>query len=60
MRSLFFSFSHDGVNYPSALVHWFSCVGDLPDEHMGMWVVELDVLDDGGPFMFIIHLNTIL
>ena len=27
---------------------------------MGMWVVELDVLDDGGPFMFIIHLNTIL
>ena len=25
-----------------------------------MWVVELDVLDNGGPFMSIIHLDTIL
>ena len=57
---LFFSFSHDGVDYPSALVHWFSRVGDLPDEHTGMWVVEPDVLDNGGPFMSIIHLDTIL
>ena len=57
---LFFSFSHDGVYYPSALVHWFSHVGDLPDEHMGMWVVEPDVLDNSGPFMSIIHLDTIL
>jgi hypothetical protein len=25
---LFFSFSYEGVKYPCALVHWFSCVGD--------------------------------
>lgn len=32
----FFSFSDDGVEYPYALVHWFSRVGDSPDEHTGM------------------------
>ncbi|KAF8220423.1 hypothetical protein L208DRAFT_1333805, partial [Tricholoma matsutake] len=25
---LFFLFSHEGVEYPYALIHWFSCVGD--------------------------------
>ncbi|KAH8979767.1 hypothetical protein EDB86DRAFT_3088545 [Lactarius hatsudake] len=39
---LFFSFTHEGVEYPCALVHWFSRVGDLPDERTGMWVVEPD------------------
>ncbi|KAH9014265.1 hypothetical protein EDB85DRAFT_1876506, partial [Lactarius pseudohatsudake] len=39
---LFFSFTHEGVEYPCALVHWFSCVGDSPDERTGMWVVEPD------------------
>jgi len=37
--SFSFSFSHNGVEYPCALVHWFSCVGDSPDDHTGMWVV---------------------
>ncbi|KAI0279322.1 hypothetical protein BGY98DRAFT_460372 [Russula aff. rugulosa BPL654] len=32
----FFSFSDDGVDYPYALVHWFSHVGDSPDEHTGI------------------------
>ena len=35
---LFFSFSHNGVEYPCVLVHWFSRVGDSPDEpprHVG-------------------------
>jgi hypothetical protein len=57
---LFFSFSHDCVEYPCALVHWFSRVGDLPDDHTGMWVVEPDTVDDGEPFMSIIHLDTIV
>jgi len=57
---LFFSFSHDGVEYPCALVHWFSRVGDLPDNCTGMWVVEPDTCDDGRPFTSIIHLDTIV
>jgi hypothetical protein len=57
---LFFSFSHDGVEYPCALVRWFSRVGDAPDDHTGMWVVEPDTLDDGEPFMSIIHLDAIV
>ena len=56
---LFFLFSHDGVEYPCALVHWFSHVGDLPDDCTGMWVVEPD-LDGGEPFTSIIHLDTIV
>ncbi|KAF8218902.1 hypothetical protein L208DRAFT_1345772, partial [Tricholoma matsutake] len=57
---LFFSFSHDGVEYPCALVHWFSCVGNLPDNNTGMWVVEPDVLGNGEAFTSIIHLDTIV
>ena len=56
---LFFSFSHDSVDYPCALVRWFSRVDDLPDDHTGMWVVEPDT-DDGKPFMSIIHLDAIV
>lgn len=54
---LFFSFTHEGVEYPCALVHWFSRVGDLPDERTGMWVVEPDSSDD---HTSIIHLDTIV
>jgi hypothetical protein len=36
---LFFSFKFHSSNYPCALVHWFVCVGDEPDEDTGMWVV---------------------
>ena len=54
---LFFSFSYDGVEYPCALVHWFSHVGDSPDDHVGMWVIQSD--DDESP-PSIIHLDTIV
>ena len=57
---LFFSFSHDSVKYPCALVRWFSRVSDLPDEHTGMWIVEPDTLDGGEPYMSIIHLDAIV
>jgi hypothetical protein len=57
---LFFSFSHGGVKYPCALVHWFSRVGDLPDDRTGMWIVEPDTFDDSEPFTSIIHLDTIV
>ncbi|KAF8224092.1 hypothetical protein L208DRAFT_1122004, partial [Tricholoma matsutake] len=46
---LFFSFSHEGVEYPCAIIHWFSCVG------------ELDMSDDGETIQVsIIHLDTIV
>ena len=58
---LFFSFSHEGVQYPCALVRWFSCVGDSPDNTTGMWIVEPDTSDDDGETLTsIIHLNTVL
>ncbi|KAH9044390.1 hypothetical protein EDB85DRAFT_2070585 [Lactarius pseudohatsudake] len=45
-----------GVEYPCALVHWFSCVGDSPDEQTGMWVVE----PDHKSHVSIIHLDGIV
>ncbi|KAF8232213.1 hypothetical protein L208DRAFT_1273259, partial [Tricholoma matsutake] len=53
---LLFSFSHEGIEYPCALVHWFSCMGDSPDDHTGMWVVQPD--DD--KTSSIIHFDTIV
>jgi hypothetical protein len=57
---LFFSISHDGVEYSCALVHWFSRVGDLPDADTGMWVVKPDISDDGKDLISIIHLDTVV
>ncbi|KAF8226198.1 hypothetical protein L208DRAFT_1303219 [Tricholoma matsutake] len=57
---LFFSFSHDGVEYSCTLIHWFSCVGTLPDNNTGMWVVKPDVLGHGEAFTSIIHLDMIV
>lgn len=37
---LFFSFKHEGVRYPCALVHWYERTEDEPDSLTGMWVVE--------------------
>ena len=58
---LFFSFNHRGTKYPCALIHWYSRVGDAPDEDTGMWIVKPDVNpDDGLPTMAVIHLDTIV
>jgi hypothetical protein len=59
---LFFSFSHDGIEYPCALVRWFSHVDDLPDVDTGMWVVKPDVSDDGENIISesIVHLDTVV
>ena len=56
---LFFLFSHEGVEYPCALIHWFSHVGDQQG-NTGMWIVELDMSDDGKTIVSIIHLDTIV
>lgn len=57
---LFFSFTYNGTSYPCALVHWFSCVDELPESDTGMWVVEPEFADDGRPFASVIHLDTIV
>ena len=36
----FFSFTFMGAYYPCAVVHWFDCNGDMPDENTGMWMVR--------------------
>ncbi|KAI0371809.1 hypothetical protein BV20DRAFT_165857 [Pilatotrama ljubarskyi] len=57
---LFFSFKHEGQLYPCALVHWFSTVGEAPDEDTGMWIVTPDFLENGTPSYDVIHVDTIL
>jgi hypothetical protein len=56
---LFFSFSHNSVHYPCALVQWFLRAGDSPNDNTGMWIVEPDD-DDGEAVTSIIHLDTIV
>jgi hypothetical protein len=56
---LFFSLKHEGIGYPCALIHWYSRIGDSPDENTGMWVVQPDLLDNGTRFASIVHLDAI-
>jgi hypothetical protein len=55
----FFSIKHCSITYPCALVHWYSVIGEEPDEDTGMWMVEPDMADDGSRVVDIIHLDTI-
>lgn len=58
---LLFSFTYAGTNYPCALVHWFSRVGEGPDEDTGLWMVEPDCdTADGSVHAAVIHLESIL
>lgn len=55
----FFSFTHEGKPYQCALIHWFSRVGDEPDEDMGLWIVKPDYDHNGNPELAIVHVDTI-
>ena len=57
---LFFSVTLKCAKYPCALVHWYSLVGDSPNENTGMWVIEQDILDNRKPWTAVIHLDSIL
>jgi hypothetical protein len=58
---LFFSFTHAGILYPCALVHWFMHIGDNPDKDTGLWMVKPDCdAVDGSPHTAVIHLDTVL
>ncbi|KAJ7803304.1 hypothetical protein B0H13DRAFT_2244639 [Mycena leptocephala] len=56
---LFFSFTHDGVDYPCALVEWFKKVGRSTDSCAGMWVVEPE-LHGKHWLVTILHLDSLL
>jgi hypothetical protein len=58
---LFFSFDYDGIEYPCALVEWFTKVGRKPDDDTGMWTVKPEVQGrQGDPFISVIHLDSLL
>ncbi|KAJ6603902.1 hypothetical protein B0H10DRAFT_1821877, partial [Mycena sp. CBHHK59/15] len=54
-----FSFTHDGVDYPCALVDWFKKVGRSPDPETGMWIVEPE-MKGRSRLTTIVHLDTLL
>jgi hypothetical protein len=57
---LFFKFSHNGIDYPCALVHWFSTLGDKPHPDTNMWVVQPEVSRRGRRNMSVIHIDSIV
>lgn len=58
---LFFSFSFAGMEYPCALVHWYTTVGTEPDSSTGLWVVEPEYIHPHGyRSMGVIHLDSIV
>jgi hypothetical protein len=57
---LFFCFKYEGVDYPCALIDWYSHIGDGPDEDTGMWMVERDITPDRIASSAVIHIDTIL
>ena len=57
---LFFKFSFAGVDYPCALVHWYTTVGTDPDSSTGLWVVKPEYTHDQYRNMGVIHLDSVI
>ena len=55
----FFSFKAHNNNYHCAVVHWFDCIGDEPDEVTGMWMVRPSFTGGGQPNTAVIHIDAI-
>ena len=56
---LFFRFSYNGINYPCALVHWYSTSNE-PDSDTDLWVVQPEFIHWGMCNMGVIHLDSIV
>jgi hypothetical protein len=56
---LFFSFEFMNEFYPCALVRWFTCLHDEPDDDTGMWMVKPESDADGEPVVSVVHLDSI-
>ena len=57
---LFLSFTSRRITYPSALVQWFTVVGDAPCGETGMWIVKPELQDDGAQVTSIVSINSIV
>jgi hypothetical protein len=57
---MFFRFKYRGVDYPCALIHWFSARGDHPCRETGMWIVTPDSVRGGGPNLSVVHVDCLL
>ncbi|KAK7040508.1 hypothetical protein R3P38DRAFT_2894781 [Favolaschia claudopus] len=58
---MFFRFKYQGVDYPCALIHWFSARGDAPDPDTGMWIVTPDTVRGGdAPSLEVVHVDCLL
>jgi hypothetical protein len=57
---LFFSFTHNKIIYPCALVWWYSPIDSVPCELTGMWIVEPELTDEGRPSVGVIRVDSIL
>ncbi|KAF7299911.1 hypothetical protein HMN09_00998700 [Mycena chlorophos] len=60
---LLMRFTYRGVQYPCALVHWFSAHGDGPCPDTGMWIVKPDWVRGSRrtePELAVVHLDAML
>jgi len=58
---LFFSFEHEGVEYPCALVEWFERISDVPEEETDMWLVQPELTSNSTRYSAsVIHLDSVL
>ncbi|KAJ6506030.1 hypothetical protein DFH09DRAFT_943416 [Mycena vulgaris] len=57
---LLFRFKFCGVDYPCALVHWFSPHREEPCPDTGMWIVKPDFDRCGEPGLAVVHLDCFL
>jgi hypothetical protein len=57
---MLFRFKYHGIDYPCALIHWFTARGDQPCPETGMWIVTPDSLRGGGASLAVVHLDCLL
>ena len=56
---LFFRFPYGGINYPCALIRWYS-MSDEPEPDTGLWVVQPESTHQGMCHTGIIHIDSIV
>jgi len=57
---LFFSCVHAGHCYLCALLNWFIPIADEPNELMGMWIVVLEVDNNGWHVQSVVTLDSVV
>ncbi|KAJ7511398.1 hypothetical protein B0H11DRAFT_1789547, partial [Mycena galericulata] len=58
---VFFQSKFRGIDYPCALIHWFSARGEHPCPETGMCIVTPDTVHSGrGPSLAFVHLDCLL